>query len=86
MYTLCWTLPQVVFGTGDSLKAVTLTANGAFVRAAAHQVKVKHCSLTHIDTLHKHVIYHRVVKHMCFCPHSKGWAYNPGCAYKTGNN
>ena len=29
---------QVVFGTGDSLKAVTLTANEAFVRAAAHQV------------------------------------------------
>ena len=30
---------QVVFGTGDTLKAVTLTANEAFVRAAAHQVR-----------------------------------------------
>lgn len=29
---------QIVFGTGDTLKAVTLTANEAFVRAAAHQV------------------------------------------------
>ena len=29
---------QIIFGTGDTLKAVTLTANEAFVRAAAHQV------------------------------------------------
>ena len=29
--------PQVVFGTGDSMKAITLTANVNFVRAAQDQ-------------------------------------------------
>lgn len=33
-------LLQVIFGTGDRLKAVTLTANSGFVRAAYHQVFV----------------------------------------------
>ncbi|XP_052791074.1 UPF0415 protein C7orf25 homolog [Mya arenaria] len=28
---------HVIFGTGDSLKAVTVTANSEFVRAAHHQ-------------------------------------------------
>ena len=36
IYTLL--MLQIIFGTGDTLKAVTLTANEAFVRAAAHQV------------------------------------------------
>jgi len=30
---------QIIFGTGDSLKAVTLTANSGFVRAAYQQVR-----------------------------------------------
>ena len=30
--------PQIVFGSGDTLRTLTLTANGGFVRAAAHQV------------------------------------------------
>lgn len=29
---------KVIFGTGDALRVVTLTANEAFVRAATHQV------------------------------------------------
>jgi len=32
---------QVIFGTGDSLKAITTTTNVAFTRAAASQVSVQ---------------------------------------------
>uniref|UniRef100_K1PTF0 Uncharacterized protein n=1 Tax=Magallana gigas TaxID=29159 RepID=K1PTF0_MAGGI len=31
-------ISKVIFGTGDKLQAVTLTANSSFVRAAQHQV------------------------------------------------
>lgn len=30
---------QIIFGTGDQLKCVTVSANSGFVRAAEHQVK-----------------------------------------------
>lgn len=32
---------KIIFGTGDSLKAITLTSNIGFVRAAAQQVCIK---------------------------------------------
>ena len=38
MFTQQYLWLQVVFGSGDTLKATTLTANEGFVRAAAHQV------------------------------------------------
>jgi hypothetical protein len=31
---------QIIFGTGDQLKCVTVSANSGFVRAAEHQVRL----------------------------------------------
>ena len=36
--TCCVLSVQVIFGSGDDLKAITMTANLGFIRAAANQV------------------------------------------------
>ncbi len=36
-------LMQVIFGTGASLEAITMSANVGFVRAAANQVRCRTC-------------------------------------------
>ena len=60
---------QIIFGTGDTLQAITASANVGFVRAAENQVKPFfeiHVRKNQNGYIHINRVIYRLIENICF--------------------